>query len=379
MSSYVFISYCSKDGVEYAAKLYSLLAEQALNPWRDKKQIDGGYEWSKAIDEAIDASYAMVVLMTPEANKSIGVTYEWARAMGMGSEIIKTIAVHFGNKGDVPKQFSPLHWMDYHATDFEYQIVDTLRKFQTEDGLVNIRIPYEADTELRTLAKKAFSINYSRDENILAIRRLADMPEDPIAREILIAGLNKRERSIQSAILNAMIEKGFDDERAIPKLNDFLFLEHSENLKREQERQAIRKTAMQLLANMPKAFDEIGSELVARSSEQMVVINTLDLMSKVDFASTLPYLGKWLMVNDRSFQEIIVSMIKLSISTGAVNSTLKEIFDIHLMPVFADILDNMRMEYTINGNYPVYQTIMDILVIVSTPTSLDLRAKHISR
>ena len=79
----VFVSYkrenISKDFIKH---LRLKLEEDGFDVWIDTELLLPGEDWKKEIDNAIKASIALIVIMTPEARKSEYITYEWAFAIG---------------------------------------------------------------------------------------------------------------------------------------------------------------------------------------------------------------------------------------------------------------------------------------------------------
>jgi hypothetical protein len=67
-TGHVFISYAREDQT-YARKLAEGLRQRGLEVWMDDR-IDFGDRWWQTIVQAIDASSAFVVVMTPDAEKS---------------------------------------------------------------------------------------------------------------------------------------------------------------------------------------------------------------------------------------------------------------------------------------------------------------------
>ncbi len=84
--AHVFISYKHDDG-DSAELIKDRLEKEGLETWIDS-DIQGGEKWSPAIDRAIENSFALIVVMSPEARKSEYITYEWSFALGMGKPII---------------------------------------------------------------------------------------------------------------------------------------------------------------------------------------------------------------------------------------------------------------------------------------------------
>lgn len=83
---HVFISYKRED-LDFADNVMGRLEKAGFQTWSDYK-IGAGEEWRTAIDLAIKNSFALIVIMTPEAKASEYVTYEWAFAWGVGIKVI---------------------------------------------------------------------------------------------------------------------------------------------------------------------------------------------------------------------------------------------------------------------------------------------------
>lgn len=279
--SKVFISYSRADGAEEAKRLYELLRVYGIETWRDVDSQRIGEEWTKAIDGAIDDSYAMIVIATEGAMASTAVTYEWARALGLGKDTIKILVIQKCKWDRIHKQLWVYHISQEGEPNLDYSLMDALTQYRNQDGITHVRIPSEADPELRQLAHLAYDIRYGIDSNLEAIRRLADMDDD-IARLILINGLNKREDTIRQYILKLMDENRFDDERAIPILLHIALKGRHSNSFIENRRNEDRSGANNILRWMPqKALPYLEVELLTGEDADHVslVLNTIERLS----------------------------------------------------------------------------------------------------
>jgi len=86
--THIFISYKHEESSsDFISALEGKLENQGIDVWTDK-EIQGGKNWRAAIDEAVRNSYAVIVVLTPGANQSPYVTYEWSYAMGLGKSVV---------------------------------------------------------------------------------------------------------------------------------------------------------------------------------------------------------------------------------------------------------------------------------------------------
>ncbi len=83
----VFISHKHSDS-DFAENLANKLKAAGFEGWIDNEGIPSGEDWRQSIDDAIRSSFALIVIMTPEAKASEYVTYEWAFAIGIGITVI---------------------------------------------------------------------------------------------------------------------------------------------------------------------------------------------------------------------------------------------------------------------------------------------------
>lgn len=87
--SHVFISY-KHDDAHFVDSLREKLKAAEIDSWLDT-DIEAGEDWKQRIDTAIEAAFAIVVVLTPESHQSPYVTYEWSYAMGLGKQIVPVL------------------------------------------------------------------------------------------------------------------------------------------------------------------------------------------------------------------------------------------------------------------------------------------------
>lgn len=111
--STVFISYSHKDN-DFAQIMFIQLETKGFSPWIDFKGLKAGDDWRKGIENVIDKSKVVVIVMSPDSMVSPYVTFEWAYAYGKGIPLLpilyKSVQLH-------PKLES-LHYLDFtHPTN----------------------------------------------------------------------------------------------------------------------------------------------------------------------------------------------------------------------------------------------------------------------
>lgn len=86
---HIFISASSRDR-NLLSTLRDNLVRIGYRPWVDPKPRPG-QDWRFDLDDAIRASDAVIVIVTPAAADSVYVTYEWSLALGLGIPVIPII------------------------------------------------------------------------------------------------------------------------------------------------------------------------------------------------------------------------------------------------------------------------------------------------
>ena len=90
MNKQVFISYQHEDA-DFAELLKFRIKDRGFDSWVDSEDLQAGEEWQVSIDQAIKGAFALIVIMTPNAQASEYVTYEWSFAWGAGIKVIPVL------------------------------------------------------------------------------------------------------------------------------------------------------------------------------------------------------------------------------------------------------------------------------------------------
>jgi hypothetical protein len=86
VAGHVFLSYAREDGA-YVQRLRAYLHERGVETWVDS-ETDYGTRWTQVVREKIDSCAALIVVMTPEAERSEWVEREIHRAETRGKLIV---------------------------------------------------------------------------------------------------------------------------------------------------------------------------------------------------------------------------------------------------------------------------------------------------
>jgi hypothetical protein len=105
-----FFSYSREDS-EFALKLAEDLKAEGANVWLDQLDIEPGQRWARAVQEALNTSARVLVILSPASVNSTNVEDEVAFAL----EEHKTIIPVFYRECKVPFQLRPFQYVDFRA------------------------------------------------------------------------------------------------------------------------------------------------------------------------------------------------------------------------------------------------------------------------
>jgi HEAT repeat protein len=177
--------YCNKDR-KFAEELDKRIrADAGLDTWFFSEGIRAGDQWKKEIDRAIEECHAMVVVMTPDAMKSMYVTYEWAYAMGLRKPVVPILL----KESELHPKLDDIQHRDFTTDPYPWdRFIEDLKvvvESQAERDWT-IMVPRDAPRAVR----RAVDELDSPDPEIRkrAVDSLAGIPH-PAAYEVLIKAL----------------------------------------------------------------------------------------------------------------------------------------------------------------------------------------------
>jgi formylglycine-generating enzyme required for sulfatase activity len=110
----VFISY-SREDVDFARQLADDLIRLGMDVWLDVQRIRSGENWANKIQEGLDTSETMLLIVSPESMASSNVADEWQYYHSEGKRIIpimfKPSKIHF--------QLKRLQYVSFHENPYQ--------------------------------------------------------------------------------------------------------------------------------------------------------------------------------------------------------------------------------------------------------------------
>ena len=121
----VFISYSRQDQ-EFAARLASSLAAIQANVWIDVDKIQAGVKWSTAIQQGLEQSELLLIVLSPDGMASTNVEDEWQWFLDQKKRVIPLLyrptQIHF--------QLSRLQYINFTNKDYDSAFRDLYHEIQ---------------------------------------------------------------------------------------------------------------------------------------------------------------------------------------------------------------------------------------------------------
>src|SRR5947207_2174430 len=211
---HVFVSYKHED-VDFAENVMSRLELAGFQTWADHK-IGAGEEWRTAIDLSIKNSFALIVIMTPEAKASEYVTYEWAFAWGVGIRVIPVML----RKTELHPRLEALQHLDFTVPKSRpwERLLEEVRAASKAPLAHTVRIPLNAPPFVRQAVIALDSA--SPDERKGAIHTLVQARKTTDVREVLIEALKHPIADVRENATKALGQ--IKDPSVVPALIDTL-------------------------------------------------------------------------------------------------------------------------------------------------------------
>ena len=129
----LFISYARVDGKSLAERLEADRHAREHVPWRDKAEIEGGDDWSREIERAIDDCDGLVALLTKGAYASRICRAELQRALRKEKYVVPLLVEEGADRALV---LEGIHYLDFtHPAGYESSLAELLKRIAKGKGV----------------------------------------------------------------------------------------------------------------------------------------------------------------------------------------------------------------------------------------------------
>lgn len=135
MGEHIFISYATKDALDFALKLHDELETAGYNAWLDKRDLKPGQNWDRAIEQAIRSAWGLVFVITPASLVSEVCQDEWGLALLLKIPVIP-LKLQLDDDGQLPLRLVRRQYIDF-MNRFDRgmaQLRERLKALQTEEA-----------------------------------------------------------------------------------------------------------------------------------------------------------------------------------------------------------------------------------------------------
>jgi hypothetical protein len=215
--SHVFISYSRSDQDFVQSILIPKLQEAEISLWVDTLRIRVGDDWRQEIDNAIRRAFAMVVVMSPAADNSKYVTYEWSCAWGNNVPVFPVILEDV----ELHPRMESWQYLNYQLSrDAIWSpLIDKLNNAK-ENGKTLV-----AEEKTRMLIERMLTpFSSYQGESIweqVGAARMLGAQKEKAAVPALIMALDEEDTTLQKAVIRALALIG--DPEAIEHLAELLY------------------------------------------------------------------------------------------------------------------------------------------------------------
>jgi CRP/FNR family cyclic AMP-dependent transcriptional regulator len=104
----LFISYSRRDET-FVRRLHGDLLRHGVQAWLDVFYLTPGIQWAEEIDAALRTCTSMLVVLSPPAVASSGVTEEWTSFLGQGKTVVPILHMDC----EIPAPLARLQYVDF--------------------------------------------------------------------------------------------------------------------------------------------------------------------------------------------------------------------------------------------------------------------------
>ena len=172
----IFISYFREEGEQQARQIKEYIEQelQGVNCWIDKDDMRSG-EWRKNIDAQLQASEALVLIVTANSLTREWVNYEWIFALGAGKKVIPAV---FENPEEYYERLKDENWR-FFTEDKRPEWDELLEDLRAILGNLKRRIvaPADASQFIKKVVDDLEGPDSERWENAIGVLRDSDDPD----------------------------------------------------------------------------------------------------------------------------------------------------------------------------------------------------------
>lgn len=135
MAQHIFISYATKDALEFALKLHDELEKSGYDAWLDKRDLKPGQNWDRAIEQAIRSAWGLVFVITPASLVSEVCQDEWGLALLLKIPVIP-LKLQLDDDGQLPLRLVRRQYIDFmnHFDRGMAQLRERLKGIRTDES-----------------------------------------------------------------------------------------------------------------------------------------------------------------------------------------------------------------------------------------------------
>lgn len=215
--SHLVICYKRRTDKRYAYSLNKQLQDAGFTTWIGTSELRAREDWREDTDQAIRDSFAMIVIVTPDAVRSQYVTYMWSFALGLG---IPVIPVQY--KGaDLHPRLEAEGLLDFTGdTSYAWDVlVGRLRDQEARHNAARIPHPPDAPPVIKYLVE---ALNSRKPAERKAAIITLSQNDHPAAAHALAQAIKHHFYDVRIAAAFELLHRSGTDSRVAPALVEAL-------------------------------------------------------------------------------------------------------------------------------------------------------------
>jgi hypothetical protein len=163
---HIFVSY-SRIDEEVVSHIVAHLEQDGCNVWIDREEIKAGELWQKAIVEAVDNAYAVVLMLSSDSAVSDNVRREVDLAEGANKKLVPVLLAPVELPANLRYQLAGIEWIEYYR-DPEVKYSELIKALQANhQGFLSPQTLKLLDMELNMGNIKISTFGSEKQEDLL--------------------------------------------------------------------------------------------------------------------------------------------------------------------------------------------------------------------
>lgn len=169
----IFLSYAHHDAT-IAQKVYDTLTKKGMNVWLDRSEIQLGDRWVEKLQDALETTQILVLLMSPASMQSSSIAQEYQYFIQQNKLLVPVLIA--GSVDDIPFRLRSYHFIDMRQLNEEKleHLASRIQELLEQGNIiessgkkqVTITFDVDGDTDLENIVTQITKLKGAHDVRI---------------------------------------------------------------------------------------------------------------------------------------------------------------------------------------------------------------------